>query len=145
MESTIEQFLKLSSKQKKKIHFDLCSKALITWNEYIMKIGDIKYIDSVCGSQQIIDSKLPTDAYNCAIKEIKSIKIMKRYLEPITALNDEDIKFPENITYGYYSIYNLFLKYSKDENIDDWMIVNQALSIDKSKSLKFFKNMIQNA
>jgi len=53
-----------------------------------------------------------------------------RYKEPIISIQDNDLSFPKNIEYGYYSIYNLFQKYTQAKNVDDWLIVNQALSIE---------------
>ena len=35
---------------------------------------------------------------------------------------------PEEIEYAYHSVDNLFLRYGLAEPIDDWLIVNQAVS-----------------
>jgi hypothetical protein len=58
------------------------------------------------------------------------LNVAERYQEPIAALQDDDLTFPENITYAYYAIYNLFKKYAKIEVVDDWLIVNQSLSTE---------------
>ncbi len=43
-------------------------------------------------------------------------------------MQDHDLEFPKIIEFAYYSIYNLFCKYVKGRAIDDWIIVNQAIS-----------------
>ena len=43
-------------------------------------------------------------------------------------MQDDDLVFPENITNAYYAVYNLFKKYGQDEDVDDWLIVDQALA-----------------
>ena len=39
-----------------------------------------------------------------------------------------DLEFPDPVEYAYYAIYNLFRKYVQGRELDDWLIVNQALS-----------------
>lgn len=51
-----------------------------------------------------------------------------RYQEPIAAMQDDDLIFPDNVAFAYYSIYNLFERYVTSRNIDEWLIANQALS-----------------
>ncbi len=43
-------------------------------------------------------------------------------------MQDDDLEFPDDIELAYYSIYNLFRRYVLADSIDDWLIVNQALS-----------------
>ncbi len=58
-------------------------------------------------------------------------QVAQRYQEPIVAMHDDDLTFPDNIEFAYYAIYNLFRKYALGTEIDDWLIVNQALSAEK--------------
>ncbi|HLZ00295.1 MAG TPA: hypothetical protein VKT33_14650 [Candidatus Angelobacter sp.] len=46
----------------------------------------------------------------------------------MAALQDHDLEFPEQITFAYYSIYNLFGRYMSGDPIDDWLIVNQTMA-----------------
>jgi len=57
-----------------------------------------------------------------------------RYREPIVALHDGDLDLPDTIEYAYYSLYNLFRKYTGIEDIDDWLIVNQAISSEADET-----------
>jgi hypothetical protein len=57
-----------------------------------------------------------------------SADVQARYREPIVALQDDDLELPEEIEYAYYAVYNLFLRHGLAEPIDDWLIVNQAVS-----------------
>lgn len=56
------------------------------------------------------------------------LKVAERYREPIASMQDSDFEFPENVMYAYYALFNLFNKYVQKEAVDDWIIVNQALS-----------------
>ena len=85
----------------------------------------------VCGTSQELDIELPIKAYRAAFKKKKSSSINQSYLEPIIAMQDDDLEFPEHIEYAYYSIYNLYEKYGQGAEMDDWIIVNQALSSEK--------------
>jgi hypothetical protein len=75
-----------------------------------------------------VDKQLPSDALAAARQARCSEEIAFRYREPIVAWQDEDLVFPENISFAYFAIYNLFNKYAQQAVIDDWLIVNQALS-----------------
>ena len=145
MEPTIERFMALDSMQKKEIHFYLCDKVLLKWEKYMYDNNGYSYVESVIGTKQTVDASLPRDAYDCAKKGNDSTAISKRYREPIVSIQDDDLNFPENIEYGYYSIFNLFRKYTKSENIDDWLIVNQALSIEgiDSDFITIFKKVTE--
>ena len=62
------------------------------------------------------------------MKGLGASAIQKKYREPICALQDDDWVLPEEASYAYYAIYNFFQKYALGKPIDDWLIVNQALS-----------------
>ena len=50
-------------------------------------------------------------------------------------MQDSDLEFPDPIKFAYYAIYNCFCRYALGEEIDPWVIVNQALlSIDDEAS-----------
>ena len=74
---------------------------------------------------------------------VKILNIEHNYSEPIAAMQDEDLKFPESIMFAYYSIYNLFRKYVCNDNIDDWLIVSQALSSETN--LETTEDILSNA
>jgi hypothetical protein len=137
MNSPAQTFMKLSTDEKKKVHIILCEKSLIKWNEYVSNFDEINYTETVCGTNQTVDKNLPSEAINSVKMNIDITNIKDRYSEPIVALQDDDLEFPENIELAYYSIYNLFRKYICCENIEDWLIVNQALSsLDNDKIVK---------
>ena len=128
MRELADRFLSLSTDQKRVAHLFLCEHALAKWQAYASSKWWITYADSVVGTKQTVDKLLPLDALRSARAGSDIANVDERYGEPITALQDEDLTFPEAITYAYYSIYNAFNKYAKNKNIDDWVIVNQALS-----------------
>ena len=43
-------------------------------------------------------------------------------------MQDDDLSLLDSVEFAYYAIYNCFRKYARDEDIDPWLIVNQALS-----------------
>ena len=56
-------------------------------------------------------------------------KIYSAYSEPVTAMHDDDIEFPPNIEYAYYSIYNLFrLIFVPEHGMEEQIVLNQAMS-----------------
>ncbi|MEK7725256.1 MAG: hypothetical protein AAB336_12960, partial [Acidobacteriota bacterium] len=75
----------------------------------------------------VVDKSLPKDAFEAVVRGQDEKKIDWRYAEPISAMQDDDLEFPDQIEFAYYAIYNLFNKYILFQNIDDWLICNQAL------------------
>ena len=145
--SLAEDFIALDSEKKRIVHFELCRNALEVLTKYFSKTGKIEYIEMVVGTKQSIDEKLLNDAFISAQNGKDLYKSKKRFVEPIIALHDDDISFPENIGFAYYAIYNLFKKYALNEKVDDWMIVNQAVSseVDENKQDGLLRKVIKKA
>jgi hypothetical protein len=123
-----ERFFALAPDQRRTAHLYLASVALRRWVTYLAGGPDLEYVESVVGSQQAVDPRLPDDALRSATVGRDLAEVAKRYLEPITALQDDDWELPEDVGYAYYAIYNTFDKYALGERVDDWLVVNQALS-----------------
>jgi hypothetical protein len=128
LESMPLNFFLLDADQRRLVHIMLSENALDIWNGFIQAQAQIEYVESVVGTHQVLDPFLPQEAFQAASRGERSEEIAKRYREPITALQDDDLEFPEHITFAYFAIYNLFRKYSLAEPVEDWLIVNQALS-----------------
>jgi len=133
MKNLGEIFLKLSANEKKRIHVMLCERSLNKWNDYVSKHKDIYYTESVCGTKQQLNMNLPREAIKSVKMGVNILSIEQKYTEPIAAMQDEDLKFPEAIMFAYYSTYNLFRKYLCSADVDDWLIVNQALSSEDNR------------
>lgn len=134
MLSLADRFHNLSASQKRYVQQTLCDHALAKWREFREAKGGMAYVESVCCTCQNVDRELPTDAMRSVRAGEDMAEVDRRYGEPITALQDGDLYFPEPITFAYYAIYNLFNKYVRREAIDDWLIVNQALSAESDES-----------
>jgi hypothetical protein len=131
-----QEFFKLNPKQRKLVHINLCELALVEWNEFTLSKKEIKYTETVCGTDQVVEFSLPYNAVESVKKRKDIAKVKKSYLEPIVAMQDGDLQLPSDIEYAYYAIYNLFEKYIVHSKIDDWLIVNQALaSLEKSHDI----------
>jgi len=128
MPSLLEKFHALPDELRKLVHLDLCAQALRVWQSYCHSQGIMKYVETVCGTQQTVDSTLPEDAFRSVMEGKDTRKVQARYGEPICAMQDDDLELPDDIELAYYSIYNLFMKYVLADSIDDRLIVNQALS-----------------
>jgi hypothetical protein len=135
MPDSIKIFLSLNDKQKSFVHFELCRNALRIWSDYVAGFEEITYVEGVVGTFQVVDKMLPDDAFEAAVIGKDSAKIDGRYAEPITAMHDDDLEFPSNIEFAYYAIYNLFNKYVLRQNIDDWLICNQALAAETNDEI----------
>lgn len=134
MSTLAHQFLALSPGQKRTVHFVLCKYALGKWLEYVAPRGQVRYIETVCGTKQVVDNNLPKEAFESAQSGRDLGNVDERYGEPIAAMQDDDLAFPEPVKFAYYAIHNLFLKYARHEAIDDWLIVNQAVSSETDES-----------
>jgi hypothetical protein len=147
MKSLAQQFRALAPCQKRTVHFILCDYALGKWRDYAASRGRIRYAESACATSHVVDKKLPGDAFESAREGRDRGTVDERYLEPITAMQDFDLEFPDSVRYAYYAVYNLFQKYARLEPIDDWLIVNQALAseTDKSKWRPLLEEAIANA
>lgn len=124
----LDGFFALNPEQWRAVHFILCEHALEKWNSYANAHSHMEYVESVAGTWQKVDKQLPFDSLASARQGVDFQNIAERYREPIVALQNDDLSFPDDVTFAYYAIYNLFKKYVQKEDIDDWIIVNQALS-----------------
>ncbi|MGW5106690.1 hypothetical protein [Nocardia sp. NPDC004123] len=123
-------FLQLGADRRRQVHLSLCEDALPIWLGYVRgEPARLRYRDSVVGMRHHVDVELPTDALRSARAGVDLADIGSRYLEPITALQDDDLVFPDPVEFAYYAIYNCFCKYVRGDDIPDWLIVNQALSV----------------
>ncbi len=139
----IETFLSLNNEQKRFVHLELCRHALKIWENYTIRFEKIDYVEWVCGTSQIVDKSLPKDAFEAVVCASDERKIDSRYAEPISAMHDEYLEFPDNIEFAYYAIYNLFNKYISNRKIDDWLICNQALSAETDSEK--WRNLLNDA
>jgi hypothetical protein len=134
MSSLLEEFIALTPGRRRIVHLMLCEQALAKWTAYARSRGKITYTETVCGTNQVVDAELPEDAFECAKQHRDVANVHERYGEPIVALQDGDLGFPSAIEFAYYSVYNLFRKYAGIEDVDDWLIVNQALSSETDET-----------
>lgn len=132
MSNLLETFQSLDNDQKRLVHLELCRNALQIWQDYSAQFEKIDYVEGVVGTYQVVDKCLPKDAFEAVVRGHDEKKIDWRYAEPISAMQDDDLEFPDNIEFAYYAIYNLFNKYILQQNIDDWLICNQALSAENN-------------
>lgn len=123
-------FFDLGADRRRQVHLLLCEDALLAWNLYAQgKPAQLRYRDSVVGMWHNVDVDLPARALSAARAGVDLTDVSGRYLEPTVALQDDDLAFPDPVEFAYYAIYNCFRKYVGGDDISDWLIVNQALSI----------------
>jgi hypothetical protein len=123
-------FLNLNHLRKRQAHLLLCHYAHDIWEAYASQQTTFDYVDSVVGLHHSVDITLPGDALASVQSHSDHAAVAQRYQEPIVALQDDDLVFPAHIEFAYYAIYNLYQKYIQGAAIDDWLIVNQALSAE---------------
>ena len=134
MSSLREEFMALVPGKRRVVHLALCEHALAEWTAYTRSRGEITYSETVCGTSQAVDAAVPKDAFESAEQRRDVANVHERYREPIVALQDGDLAFPGAIEFAYYSVYNLFRKYTSIEDVDDWLIVIQALSSEPDET-----------
>lgn len=122
------RFDALSAPRKRRVHLAMAELATAAWQAFLATQPRLDYVESVVGTRQRVDPALPLDALRAVLTGSGVAEVEHRYLEPLAALQDDDLELPENVTYAYYALYNLFRKYALRRDVDDWLIVNQALS-----------------
>lgn len=130
MELLHETFAALDQTRKRTVQVWLCQGALVVLEHYFASNEPIDYHDSVVGMHHVLDTTLPADALASVVAGNHSADVSTRYNEPIAALQDDDLWLPDHIEFAYYALYNLHCKYVEGRPIDDWLIVNQALSAE---------------
>lgn len=131
MSSLAALFFSLSPVQRRSVHLQLGRQALRNWEVYARTQGEMRYVESVAGTPQVVDSQLPRDALASVQAGQDLAGVAERYLEPIAALQDDDLIFPDSTEFAYYALYNLYQKYVQQQEIKDWLIVNQALASEE--------------
>lgn len=126
-----DPFFALAAGQRRIVHDRLTEHALAKWRAHAEREGEIRYHETVCGTEQSVDLRLPEDAL-AAVRSGQGIEaVAARYGEPMAALQDQDLTFPEPVRFAYYAIYNFFRRYALEEDVDDWLLVSQALSTEE--------------
>jgi hypothetical protein len=128
-----ESFGQLGAERQRQVHLSLCEDALETWTSYVSARAPLRYADSVVGMRHDVDVGLPADALRSARTGADLANVESRYREPIAAMQDDDLTLQDPVKFAYYAIYNCFRKHACGEDIDPWLIVNQALSSNDNK------------
>jgi hypothetical protein len=128
MENLAAAFINLERAQRRQVHIQLCHSALDVWEAYMQRQPPLTYVDSVVGMHHVVDALLPRDALLSVVTGTDQSAVARRYLEPIAALQDDDLTLPTEIEFAYYAIYNLYRNYVEGAAINSWLIVNQALA-----------------
>lgn len=126
MHPSAQRFFAMHAEDQKKVQIRLCEQALEVWEKLVRK--DLKYRESVLGSKQSFDAKLPRMAFNAVLSGLDNEDLDTLYREPLVALQDDDIRLPDKAEFAYYAIRNLFVAHVLRRHTDPWLIVNQALS-----------------
>jgi len=124
----VEQFLSLDGARKRAACIRLCERALRVWESNFPEDRQVSYRESIAGSTQTLDCRLPREALAAVRAEVDTARIGHRYLEPIAALQNDDLVLPEVARFAYYAIYNAFQRYVGEKKLDEWTTVNQALA-----------------
>ena len=126
MTASAERFFALSPRQRRVVHELMVEHALAKWQAYAERQGEIRYRESATGTEQTVDASLPGNALASVRSGQGIAAVADKYREPIVAMQDGDLAFPDSVTFAYYAIYNVFRRYAmQQEDIDDWLLVNQ--------------------
>ncbi|WP_346949055.1 hypothetical protein [Dyella sp.] len=128
MYEATQQFLSLDEAKKRAACIRLGEIALRVWEANFPEGCKVAYQESVTGSTQTLDCRLPREALDAVRAGLDANDIEQRYLESIAALEDDDLFLPEASQFAYYAIYNVFQRYVVGRKIDEWTIANQALA-----------------
>jgi len=121
-------FLAMSSEQQRAVHLRLLDHAMAVWEQHFSAVANPTYIESVAGTTQELDVRLPSEALAAIRERRDQANIAARYRKPIVSLQDSDLVLPELAEFAYYAVYNAFCLHVAGRKIDPWTIVNQVLS-----------------
>lgn len=125
-----ERFLSLPPERRRIVQERLVDHALARWQAFAKHAGQIAYREAVVGTDQVVDARLPEDALAAARSGTGISEVDRRYGEPLAALQDDDLQLPDTAAFAYYAIYNYFRKYGRRDDVDDWLIVQQACAAE---------------
>ncbi|WP_157616950.1 hypothetical protein [Rhodanobacter sp. Soil772] len=118
----------MSSEQQRTVHLRLLDHAMVVWEQYFSSGANPTYVESVAGTIQALDVRLPSEALAAIRERHDQANIAARYREPIVSLQDSDLVLPESAEFAYYAVYNAFCLHVVGRKVDPWTIVNQVLS-----------------
>lgn len=118
----------LPAEQRRRFVLALCERALRVWKAHFPPGRELRYIESVVGTLQVVDVDLPCDALD-AVRCGEDVKgVQARYLEPLSALQDGDLELPDEVELAFYAVYNAFRRYLLGAKVEEALIVKQALA-----------------
>jgi len=146
----------LAKDKRLELALRLCDKAHPIWENYYIT-GNLSYRDTTVGELHKVEKNLLNDALhlcrhfksNPHLFIIQRDALLEKFLEPITAIQDDDWILPYPVERTFYAIYNLIKGFKQEENefgeLLHYLSVNQAVdAIWKSKlmSVDEIKNCI---
>jgi hypothetical protein len=124
-----ERYQQLPADAKRRVLVHLCRGALAVWEAHVRQAPELSWVERVAGTRQKVDVDLPRQAIDAVASGQAGPELQRRYQEPIAALQELDLLLPDPVEAAYYAIYNLARKFGPDAAVvDDWLIVNQAIS-----------------
>jgi hypothetical protein len=128
MHPVASKYFRLSEDKQMLVQIELCDRANEAWGNYTKERGPVSYRESVTGTMQAVDVTLPSDAIEAVKNRTDAKSVSRRYLEPVAAMQDQDLSWSDEMDLAYYAIYNLYRFHIAGTLSDSWIIVNQALS-----------------
>jgi hypothetical protein len=103
-------------------------RAAENWTRQVAGKARITYVESVVGTTHELDPNFPADALE-AVRTGENVSALhRRFLEPLTALQDGDLELSDTALFALYAVHNYFERYANAGEVDDWLIVNQAMA-----------------
>lgn len=122
------EFHKLPLDRRRRVHDFVVRRAVENWTRQVEKLGRMTYVEAVVGTRQEVDPSMPADAL-AAVRTGEGVSAVRdRFLEPLTALQDGDLELSETAQFALYAVHNYFERYANASEVDDWLIVNQAMA-----------------
>lgn len=89
-----------------------CEASLKIWEEFAAQ-ARLEYTDSVIGLHHELDKELPSRVISSVRENLENLgtefgyALQEEYLEPLAAIGDADLVFPERVLEAFYSFHNL--------------------------------------
>lgn len=146
MEHLAEKFFAMPEEKRRLVLLNLCRRALAVWESHFPPGSKQSYEESVTGTTQTLEIDLPREALQELVDSELHANVQARYGEPIVALQDLDMKFPDSAELAYFAIYNAHRLYRQGTLIEEKLVLNQALScLPKAEMNQAFTEALKNA
>lgn len=139
MHPVTERYFALPADQQIAVQLRLCSQALRVWDEHFSLLPPQMFQLDAQAMPQALDPRLPRQAFETTMAlmaaggrdealQAQAADVAGRFQAPMQALQAQQLRLPTSVEFAFHALRNLLASLGRQEPIDPWLIINQALS-----------------